>query len=190
METAIKIGKRAAKYGMKILASFHYSDFYADPGCQNVPKAWRGLTLEEKAQKAEEYTIDSLIKFKNEGIEVGMIALGNEINDFFCGEREWPNIIRILSACSKATRQVLPNCLISVHFTNPEREGSMMYFAKSLYDNILDYDIFSVSYYNVWARDLECLNALSDVAKKFNKKILIAETQYPYTRNNLDFLSS
>ena len=41
---------------MKILASYHYSDFYADPGSQNVPKAWVGLTLEEKAKKAEEFT--------------------------------------------------------------------------------------------------------------------------------------
>ena len=39
IETAVKIGKRATKYGMKILASYHYSDFYADPGSQNVPKA-------------------------------------------------------------------------------------------------------------------------------------------------------
>ena len=85
MEVAIKIGKRATKYGMKILASFHYSDFYADPGSQNVPKAWRGLDLEEKTKKAEEFTIASLTRFKNEGVDVGMVALGNEINDFFCG---------------------------------------------------------------------------------------------------------
>ena len=116
-----------------------------------------------------------------------MVALGNEINDFFCGETEWPKIVKILNACSKATREVLPGAKISVHFTNPEREGSMMYFAKSLADNSLDYDIFSVSYYNVWAGDLNCLNQLNDVATTYNKKIFIAETQYPYTRDNLDY---
>ena len=148
MNKAIEIGKRVTKYGMKVLASFHYSDFYADPGSQNVPKAWRGLTLEQKVKKAEEYTIESMTRFKNEGVDVGMVALGNEINDFFCGETDWVNIVKILNACSKATKQVLPNTLVSVHFTNPEREGSMMYFAKSLNDNNLDYDVFSVSYYN------------------------------------------
>ena len=187
MDTAIKIGKRAMKYGMKILASYHYSDFYADPGVQNVPKAWRGLTLEEKTKKAEEFTRETLTRFKNEGVDVGMVALGNEINDFFCGETLWPNIVKILNACSKATREVLPNTLVSVHFTNPERKGSMMYFAKSLADNSLDYDILSVSYYNVWAGDLTCLNQLNDVANRYNKKIFIAETQYPYSRDNFDF---
>ena len=67
---------------MKILASYHYSDFYADPGSQNVPKALVGLTLEEKTQKAEEFTKETLTRFKNEAIDIGMVALGNEINDF------------------------------------------------------------------------------------------------------------
>ena len=46
-------------------------------GSQNVPKAWVGLTLEEKAKKAEEFTKETLTRFKNEGIDIGMVALGN-----------------------------------------------------------------------------------------------------------------
>ena len=38
--TALAIGKRATRYGMKLLVDFHYSDFWADPGKQMVPKAW------------------------------------------------------------------------------------------------------------------------------------------------------
>ena len=45
IETAVKIGKRATKYGMKILASYHYSDFYADPGSQIVPKTLGWIIL-------------------------------------------------------------------------------------------------------------------------------------------------
>ena len=72
---------------MKILASYHYSDFYADPGVQNVPKAWIGLDLEAKAKKAEEFTKESLQQFKDAGVDVGMVALGNEINDFFVAKQ-------------------------------------------------------------------------------------------------------
>ena len=125
-------------------------------------------------------------RFKNEGVDVGMVALGNEINDHFCGETLWPRIVKIMNATSKATREVLPECLISVHFTNPEREGSMMYFARNLDENNLDYDVFSVSYYNVWAGEISHLNQLNDVANTYNKKIFIAETQYPYSRDNFD----
>ena len=31
IDTAVEIGKRATKYGMKLIVDFHYSDFWADP---------------------------------------------------------------------------------------------------------------------------------------------------------------
>ena len=37
---ATEIGERATAAGMKVLVDFHYSDFWADPGKQNAPKAW------------------------------------------------------------------------------------------------------------------------------------------------------
>ena len=37
---AEEIGKRAAACGLKLLVDFHYSDFWADPGKQMVPRAW------------------------------------------------------------------------------------------------------------------------------------------------------
>ena len=50
VETAKEIGKRAAKYGMKLNVDFHYSDFWADPKKQKCPGAWKGTTTDEKAQ--------------------------------------------------------------------------------------------------------------------------------------------
>ena len=69
MEKAIKIGKRATMNGMKVMASFHFSDFYADPKIQKVPKAWANLTFEQKAIKAKEFIIESINRFKEEGIK-------------------------------------------------------------------------------------------------------------------------
>ena len=50
VETAKEIGKRAAKYGMKLNVDFHYSDFWTDPKTQKCPGAWKGTTTDEKAQ--------------------------------------------------------------------------------------------------------------------------------------------
>ena len=44
INTAVAIGKRATEYGMKLLVNFHYSDFWADPAKQMVPKAWAKLS--------------------------------------------------------------------------------------------------------------------------------------------------
>ena len=40
IENAVIIGKSATEFGMKLLVNFHYSDFWADPAKQMVPKAW------------------------------------------------------------------------------------------------------------------------------------------------------
>ena len=48
--TAVEIGKRATAAGQKLLVDFHYSDFWADPGKQMVPRAWKGMEIEEKTE--------------------------------------------------------------------------------------------------------------------------------------------
>ena len=39
VENGLKIAKEAAKYNMKLLLCFHYSDFWSEPSVQNLPKA-------------------------------------------------------------------------------------------------------------------------------------------------------
>ena len=80
VEKAVEIGKRATKYGMKLLVNFHYSDFWADPAKQMVPKAWKGMDIETKKQALYEYTRDSLTKLKEAKVDVGMVQNGNETN--------------------------------------------------------------------------------------------------------------
>ena len=49
VEKAVEIGKRATKYGMQLIVDFHYSDFWADPGKQMVPLAWKDMDISEKS---------------------------------------------------------------------------------------------------------------------------------------------
>ena len=37
------MARRVRALGLDWMLSFHYSDFWTDPGKQNLPKAWRGL---------------------------------------------------------------------------------------------------------------------------------------------------
>ena len=81
LATAIAIGLRATEYHMSLIVNFHYSDFWADPSRQLAPKAWAEmLDVEEKAQALYQYTKDSLQAFKDLGIAVGMVQIGNETN--------------------------------------------------------------------------------------------------------------
>ena len=188
IRTALEIGKRATKYGMKLLVDFHYSDFWADPGKQMVPKAWAGMTIEEKTQALYEYTRDSLNLLKEAGVDVGMVQVGNETNGTFCGERIWFNMQYLFQAGSKAVREVYPEALVAIHFANPEKTGSYDTYASKLDYYHVDYDVFASSYYPYWHGTLENLTqVLTRINQTYGKKVMVVETSYAYTPEDTDF---
>lgn len=189
--TALAIGKRATRYGMKLLVDFHYSDFWADPGKQMVPKAWVGMEIDEKADALNRYTTDCLQQLKDAKVDVGMVQLGNETNGSLCGETAWGNICYLMEAGSRAVRAIFPEALVAVHFTNPENANAMRFYAKTLDDFRLDYDVFATSYYPYWHGTLENLAAvLSQIAEAYGKKVMVAETSYAYTPEDTDFFGN
>ena len=189
INTALEIGKRANKYGMKLLVDFHYSDFWADPSKQMAPKAWKNMDIEEKAEALYNYTKDSLKLLKKNNIDVGMVQIGNETNGALAGEKVWMNIVyHLMASSSKAIREVYPKALIAVHFANPEKSDAYDNYASKLAYYDLDYDVFASSYYPFWHGTLDNLaNVLSSIAEKYNKKVMVMETSYAYTGQDFDF---
>ena len=193
IENAIAIGKRATAAGMKLLVNFHYSDFWADPGKQMVPKAWRGMDIDTKSQKLYEYTRDCLKQLVDAGVDVGMVQIGNETNGAMCGENAsalggWKKIMQLMSAGSKAVREVCPEAMVAVHFANPEKADSYVSYGKNLDYYQVDYDVFASSYYPYWHGTLDNLaSVLSHIAETYGKKVMVAETSYGYTTADTDF---
>jgi len=188
IENCIAIGKRATQYGMKLLVNFHYSDFWADPGKQMAPKAWKSMTLEEKTEALYQYTKESLQELKDAGVAVGMVQVGNETNGAMCGETKWPRIAQLMRSGSKAIREVFPDALVAVHFANPEKADSYASYANNLNYYEVDYDVFASSYYPYWHGTLENLTeVLTKVHDKFGKKVMVMETSYAYTAEDSDF---
>jgi arabinogalactan endo-1,4-beta-galactosidase len=186
LETAIKIGKRATKNKMKVLIDFHYSDFWADPAKQQAPKAWEGLGIDEKGNALYQYTKESLETLVNEGVDVGMVQIGNETTGSFCGEKNWKNIAMLFNQGSKAVREISndkkKDIQIAIHFTNPEKSENYDKYAMILKIFDVDYDIFASSYYSFWHGDLKNLQTvLTNIANNYNKKVMVAETSYAYT---------
>ena len=188
INTAVEIGKRATKYGMKLLVNFHYSDFWADPGKQMVPLEWADLSIKEKTEAVYQYTKESLELLKEAGVDVGMVQIGNETNGAMCGETTWFNIQYLMQAGSKAVREVFPDALVAVHFANPEKEGSYATYASKLDYYSVDYDVFASSYYPFWHGTLENLtNVLTQIHETYGKQVMVMETSYAYTPDDTDF---
>ena len=182
IEKAKTIGKLATDAGMRVLIDFHYSDFWADPGKQDAPKAWKFYTVEEKEKAVYDYTLESLRTLETAGVDVGMVQVGNETTAGICGESDWTNMCKIFNAGSNAVREFDKDCLVAIHFTNPEKAGRYATFAKTLKDNNVDYDVFASSYYPFWHGTTDNLTSvLSTIAKDYEKQVMVAETSWVTT---------
>ena len=82
VKAGLEIAKEAAKYNIKVLLGFHYSDFWADPAVQLLPKAWEKdrNNQEKMCSNVYEFTKETLEQFKDAGADIGMVQVGNEIS--------------------------------------------------------------------------------------------------------------
>ncbi len=186
-DTAAEIGARAAEYGIRLCVDFHYSDFWADPSKQFCPKAWEGLTVDEKAQVLADYTVESLSTIIEAGADVGMVQIGNEINHGLAGETSTENIMKLLLAGSEAVRSVNSDILIAVHYTELDSPSEVLECAQNLADYGVDYDVFGVSYYTYWHGTLENMQeVLSEIESTYGVQTCIMEIAAPYTDEDGD----
>lgn len=191
VDTAAVIGKLATEHHMQVLIDFHYSDFWADPNKKTVPKAWKNMNLTEKKAALEAFTKESLETLIDAGVDVGMVQIGNEINNGLAGETDSANVYELLKSGSKAVRAVSAakskDILVAVHFTDPQSEGYQYGRAQELQAAGVDYDVFGTSYYPFWHGSAEALTAsLKQIADDFNKKVMIAEISYAWTMEDGD----
>ncbi len=182
VDTAVEIGRRATEAGMKLLVDFHYSDFWADPKKQQVPKAWAGMDIDAKAQALHNFTYDALLRLKEAGVDIGMVQIGNETDTMVCGENNWIKMAQLINAGSAAVREIDPDILVAVHFSQPVMRYATMLFARKV-----DYDVYATSYYSYWHGTTENLTeVLSKIVATYGKKVMVAETAYLYTMDNGD----
>ena len=81
----IALAKRAKGLGLDWLLDFHYSDFWADPGKQVIPKGWQGLNEDGLAAAVGDFTAKTLAALKEAGVPPQMVAVGNEPASAPCG---------------------------------------------------------------------------------------------------------
>ena len=189
--TAIALGQRATKYGMKVCIDFHYSDFWADPKKQFVPKAWEGMDIEEKSYALYNFTLESLTQLLDAGVNVGMVQIGNEINNGMSGETDVANVRKLLTAGSKAVREAAANSgkeiLVAIHYTNIDDMKKLDTLLTGLQVKEIDYDIVGLSFYPYWHGTIEDLkNAIIHIRDTYGKKVYVAENAYCYTAEDGD----
>ncbi len=174
------LATRAKNAGLKVWLSVHYSDSWADPSLQYKPLQWANLNFSDLKTAVATYTSTVI----NE-IHPDIYQIGNETNNGFI----WPEgklttnetqYLQLVQAASATIRSQSPTTKIMLHFAGID--GAQWFFGKV---QTIDYDYIGLSYYPVWhGKDLNLLQStINSLNQTYNKKVLIAETAYPFTLN-------
>ncbi len=195
--TAKVLGKRATDAGMKVFIDFHYSDFWTDPAKHYAPKAWANYSLQYKKDAVYNFTYNSLQELLNYGVNVQMVQIGNETNGSMCGvgglfDGVWnlsTGVADLMKQGCYAVDDIKSaygrNILKVLHFTALVANGE--WYAQQVNAMGINYDVFAASFYPMWdGTTTDMTTVLTNIARTYNKKVMVAETAYPYTFDDAD----
>ncbi|MDD6421067.1 MAG: glycosyl hydrolase 53 family protein, partial [Lactobacillus delbrueckii] len=204
-ESLIKTALQAKKYGMKVLLDFHYSDFWADPAKQLLPKSWKNLSSAELNEAIFLYTKKVLTDMEKAGVAPAMVQIGNEITKGTFGydadqltggdwNKLWQSdygttVARYLATAAKAVRTANKDAKIAVQFESPDVNRYRMIMTV-LKNNGVDYDYLGTSYYPFWGssnNNPDNLLKVQEMAQKeFGKRVVVMETSWLNNVNDSD----
>ena len=145
--------KRAQAQGLKVMVDFHYSDYWADPGKQNVPVAWRGKTATAMATAVKDHTRDVLQALKVAGVDVPWVQVGNEVTSGMLWDSgkvsgtSMGHFVSYFDAGREAVKAVYPDAKVILHLDNGWNIGTLDWFLTLAQGQSLQYDILGLSLY-------------------------------------------
>lgn len=193
LDTFLKLATLAKNKGYSIMLDFHYSDFWADPGKQFIPKSWAHLSFDQLVQKVYDYTKETLLTIAQHGIKLEYIQVGNEITNGTLWPHgrlvEHPNgprtnydsLIRLLKAGIAACREVTPNSQLILHLEKSYDQAIYNEYFTHMIQAGVDFDIIGYSYYPYWHGTFDQFYANVDFCKKFGKRQMVVELGYAFT---------
>lgn len=186
LAAVLALAQRARRLGMKWLLDLHYSDFWTDPGCQTLPKAWRGLDEQALEKTVYQYTRLVLQSCRTAGVAPDMVQVGNELTGGLLwptGKNpNWENICRYLSAGIRAVREEAPNAKTVIHLDHGGKNEMYRYWFDNYFHLGGDCDIIGLSFYPCWHGKMEDLAAnMNDLALRYGKDMVIIEAGTAFT---------
>lgn len=209
LQSVIAHAQRLQPTGAKFMLALHFSDTWADPAHQTIPAAWSGQSLAQLTQTVKTYTQNTLAAFKNAGVMPDIVQLGNETTAGMLWPRgqlnfngttaqlnaSWANYGQLMNAAISGVRQMqMPGEKIDVAVTiapgeewyNNSVGGLPRWFVDNFqtHGGVTDFDILGIDSYPTTRAELDGLiNNLNDVANRYDRKVMVMETSYPWNHS-------
>jgi len=189
--------KRANALGMRLMINFHYSDWWADPGKQNKPAAWKDFSLEELKNAVSEHTEDILKALKQEDLTPEWIQIGNETDNGLLWETgkasvNMRNYAELVRAGYDASKSVFPDTKVMIHVSNGYNNDLFRWNFDGLKANGAKWDIIGMSLYPSYAKENgyntwqevndACMANINDMIERYGTEVMICEVGMPYNQ--------
>ena len=177
-EEVLAMALRAKELGMEVMINFHYSDWWADPAKQPIPKSWLDHSYEEMKQDLRNHTIEVLSLLKSHDVEPRWVQVGNETANGMLwsvktNEYGWEikdehgnttithsmghiatqpeQYAGFIAAGYDAVKEVFPNAIVIVHLDRGHRPELYDYNIGTLLKHGGKFDMIGMSLYPYWA---------------------------------------
>lgn len=194
VDDALRLAKRAKAANLKIQLSFHYSDFWSNPGVQIIPYDWQkaieNCSFEESVEKLEEliysFTAETLQKLRAQDTMPEHITVGNEtrsglLYDF--GNSDPDIAARFYNAGAKAIRDYAPEAKVGIHIDDGGNLDTYYKVFDEMEKRNVDYDVIGSSFYPFWTQKTpqEFVEFCNVISKRYQKPIMCMETAIGWT---------
>lgn len=189
LDSYLRLGKLAKSKGYSLMMDLHYSDFWADPGKQMIPKAWRDYDLPNMVQAVYDFTARCLTAAREAGVLPAYVQVGNEITNGMLwplgrlGDecRNYDNLLQLIRAGCRACRDAAPEAKIVLHLERSNDQAVYQEFFGQVEAAAIPYDVIAASYYPYWHGTPEELFANLRACRRFGKELMVAELGYGFT---------
>jgi len=183
---------RAHEQGLKISLDFHYSDWWADPGKQTKPAAWKSLPFDQLVNATHDYTKEVVDAMIAQGTPPIMVQIGNEIpsgmlwpDGKITGDdpKQWHKLAQLLNAGIQGVHEAAGKLPIQtmIHLDRGGDNKGATWWFDHIQKEKVNFDLIGLSYYPFWHGNLQAMTAnVNALAKRYGKDIYIVETAYPW----------
>jgi arabinogalactan endo-1,4-beta-galactosidase len=194
---ATELTQRVQDAGLDPYLVIFLSEYWSDVNKQPLPEIWSGLSLEERAERIQEYSRQIVNHFIEAGVDFDLYEIGNEIDYGISGvyadttqardpdslrESIWPDEAYLIRAAVAGVREADPEAEFMLHIATAWDPDFAVAFYTTMTEMGVDYDYVGLSLYPsafglaVYERFCVTLDRLS---MEIGKPIIVAETGYP-----------
>ncbi len=213
---ALRLAEDAGACGLETLVVLHYSDTWADPGCQRKPASWSGLSYRALTERVRSYTRDVMTAFCAQGTPPSLVQIGNEITAGFlwaaeseplerggglyrrsggasAHETQWLAFTNLLKSAISGVREAVAAfdapTEIMLHIDRGADADAASWWLAAVEAAEVQFDVIGLSFHPQWhpGAVVSRVADLRRISDEFpTKRLMIAETAYPYRPFELD----